>query len=89
MPREVVERKDKLAFPTPVSPWFRNELKDWVESVFRDPRFRGRGIFKPSEVEEILKRHAAGEDRSWDLWRFLSAEVWARQFLDGDGFGTP
>ncbi len=86
MPREVVERRDKLGFPTPVSHWFRNELKDWVESVFRDSRFRERGILDPSEVEGILKRHAAGEDRSWDIWRFLSAEIWARQFLDGEGF---
>jgi asparagine synthase (glutamine-hydrolysing) len=88
MPREVVERRDKLGFPTPVSHWFRNELKDWVESVFRDSRFKNRGILQPSEVEEVLRRHAAGEDRSWDLWRFLSAEIWARQFLDGDGFSA-
>ncbi len=89
MPREVVERKDKLGFPTPVSHWFRGELKGWVESVFRDPRFLGRGLFRPEEVEGVLQRHAAGEDRSWDLWRFLSAEFWARQFLDGEGFTAP
>lgn len=86
MPREVVERKDKLGFPTPVSHWFRGELRGWVESVFRDRRFLDRGIFASSEVEAVLARHVAGEDRSWDLWRFLSTEFWARQFLDGEGF---
>ena len=88
MPREVVERKDKLGFPTPVSHWFRGELRGWVESVFRDPRFTGRGIFDGAEVLRILDRHGAGEDRSWDLWRFLATEFWARQCLDGDGFPT-
>ena len=86
MCREVVERRDKLGFPTPVSHWFRGPLKGWVESVFRDPRFVQRGIFQPAEVEGVLARHLAGEDRSWDLWRFLSTEFWARQFLDGEGF---
>lgn len=86
MPRQVVERKDKLGFPTPVSHWFRGELRGWVESVFHDRRFLDRGIFDSAEVARVMERHLAGEDRSWDLWRFLSTEFWARQFLDGEGF---
>ncbi len=86
LPLEVMERRDKMGYPTPASHWFRGPLKEWVADTLASTRFRQRGLLAPDQCQKVLEDHLAGQDRSWELWRFLAVESWMQQLIDGDGF---
>ena len=86
IPQPVLERQDKMGYPTPCSQWFRGPLRSWVEDTLRSQRFAQHGLLQPGGTLEVLKSHLGGQDRSWELWRFLSLEHWMSLYLDGDGF---
>lgn len=86
MPRQVVERRDKMGYPTPVAAWFRGPLRSWVQEALHPAELRRHGLLHPPEVEAVLQDHWQGRDRSWEIWRFLSLEQWLRLFIDGEGF---
>ena len=88
IPQEVLHRQDKLGYPTPAAQWFRGSLRSWVEDTLRSPEFAATGLFQTEPVLAVLKAHDAGEDRSWELWRFLATLSWHRQFIQGQGFNS-
>jgi asparagine synthase (glutamine-hydrolysing) len=90
IPQAVLERQDKMGFPTPCAQWFRGPLKGWVEETLRSSGFAAHGLLDPTGVLEVFHSHQQGQDRTWELWRFLALEQWASLYLDGEGFrGNP
>ncbi len=80
LPQEVINRKDKMGFPTPINKWLSNELKDYAHDTLLSQKARERGIYNPKEVENMLVN--SGKFNR-DLWGILSLEVWFRSFIDG------
>ncbi len=81
LPHNVVWRRDKKGFPTPVGNWLRDQRGAAAMDLLRDPSRRTRHLFPTSAVEPILRAHVDGlADRSWQLWRVLSTELWLRAF---------
>lgn len=81
LPTEVMERKDKLGFPTPEQIWFRGPLRqqvlDWLEvslATFPD-------LFDASGIRRLATDMLDGV-RPFDftLWRFINFGLWARRF---------
>jgi asparagine synthase (glutamine-hydrolysing) len=86
IPKEVLQRQDKLGYPTPAATWFRGDLRGWMEDTLRSPQFAATDLFQVEPVLQVLSDHAGGQDRSWELWRFLATLSWHRQFIKGEGF---
>lgn len=83
LPAEVIRRKDKKGYPTPVSDWFKGELKGYVHDIFGSPEFQGRGIFDRQVSAKVLEDHCDGlRDNGWLLWKMLATEIWMRTFID-------
>jgi asparagine synthase (glutamine-hydrolysing) len=83
LPRAVVWRRDKKGFPTPVGSWLREPdgRGSTAINLLRDPGRRTRFMFPPTSVQPILEAHLSGAaDRSWQLWRVLSTELWLHAF---------
>ncbi len=81
LPASVVWRKDKKGFPTPVGNWLRDERGAEARAVLRDPGRRTAHLFPPGQVDRLVGQHASGQaDRSWQLWRVLSTELWFHAF---------
>jgi len=85
----VLHKQAKLGFPTPLSLWFRGELKDYIYSILLSERTARRGIFNITYVKRILDKHSASTtDTTFDLvsankiWSLLSIELWFRKFID-------
>ncbi|MBV9355874.1 MAG: asparagine synthase (glutamine-hydrolyzing) [Chloroflexi bacterium] len=82
LPREVVWRRDKKGFPTPIGRWLRDERGAEALALLRDPERRTRHIFPFHALEREIDDHCQGRaDRSWQLWRALSTELWFRAFF--------
>lgn len=81
IPREILDRKDKMGFPVPVSEWFQGELKDFVQSILLSERARSRHIYKSEEVEKAIRR-----ERKFgrQIWGPLCLELWFREFIDDE-----
>ncbi len=56
LPREVVDRPKK-GFSVPLTVWFRDELKGFVEYVLSKKNVERTGLFNYEEVRRILDDH--------------------------------
>jgi asparagine synthase (glutamine-hydrolysing) len=89
IPREVLDRRDKKGFETPIDAWLRRghegelrrrllasgPLHEWVD---------------PAVVASELDEYRAGRRGiGLQVWRWLSLESWARRFLIADPRRTP
>lgn len=82
LPHELVERRDKKGYATPLAHWLRSGLRKDVESLLLSDRFQSRNILDPEKVLEKYRRHLGGEDHTWEIWRWISLEMWFRRFID-------
>jgi asparagine synthase (glutamine-hydrolysing) len=81
LPPNVVWRRDKKGFPTPVGAWLRDGRGAAVLDLLRDPARRSRRLFPQTAVDGFVRDHVDGvADRSWQLWRALSTELWLDAF---------
>jgi asparagine synthase (glutamine-hydrolysing) len=81
LPERVVWRRDKKGFPTPVGNWLRDERGAAARDLLRDPRRRSAHLFPANALEPAITAHETGRaDRSWQLWRALSTELWFDAF---------
>jgi len=75
LPKEVVNRTDKLGYPTPFAQWSRGILKPFISDVLLRDNAPLYGFIDKDYLKVILQDHFAGEkDYSWDIWRMLSLE---------------
>lgn len=81
IPAEVLNRKDKMGFPVPLSEWFHGELKDFVHSILLSDRAKGRGMYRTEEVEKAIRRESKFGRQIWGL---LCLELWFREFIDDE-----
>src|SRR6266851_1324194 len=81
LPPNVVWRRDKKGFPTPVGAWLRDGRGADALQLLRDPTRRSRHLLPQAAVDAFVRDHVNGAaDRSWQLWRALSTELWLDAF---------
>ena len=79
LPASIVERRDKMGFPVPLSTWVKHELRDFVLDVFSGAHARRSYLkagFDPRrlvEQEEVFGRN---------VWALLCLELWQQRFHD-------
>ncbi|MEM9023567.1 MAG: asparagine synthase (glutamine-hydrolyzing), partial [Bacteroidota bacterium] len=79
LPREIIERKDKMGFPTPINQWFSGPLKSYVMDIFNSQAARERGIYRKDNLEKMISE---GKGYGRDVWGALNLEVWFKTFID-------
>src|SRR6266436_6606256 len=80
LPAEILTRP-KMGFGVPLGTWFNAELRDMTRDILLSPTARQRGIFRPAEVERVLRVHDSGRrDCSARLWALVCFELWIRQW---------
>jgi len=81
LPPAVRARRDKLGYPTPIGRWLREGGPEVKALLFEG--FAPRGYLSPGAMERAWRELEAGSGSPWELYRYLSAELWLRRFLDG------
>ncbi len=81
-PQAILERKDKMGFPVPLSEWYRQgPVRDFVHDTLLGQRARERGIFDTAKVAALLD-HERAYGRG--IWGLLSLELWMQAYMDGN-----
>jgi asparagine synthase (glutamine-hydrolysing) len=84
LPEQILSRS-KMGFPVPIGAWFRGPYRSIIDEYVLSDRARARGIFNPTVVREIVRRHQdGGENHDERLWSLVNFEIWQRQFFDGE-----
>jgi len=79
LPQGVVERKDKMGFPVPLSEWYqRDPVRSFVRDTLLSQAARSRGWFEAEKVAPLLESERAFGRNVWGL---LCLELWAKEYL--------
>ncbi|WP_296303885.1 asparagine synthase (glutamine-hydrolyzing) [uncultured Desulfovibrio sp.] len=86
LPAPVLERKDKMGFPVPLTLWMRQDgpVREFVADTLLSQRSRQRGIMTPAALERMLSNDS---DAGRPLWGALCLELWFTTFQD-QGYGS-
>lgn len=79
LPKNVLERRDKMGFPVPLKEWFEGPLKTFVADVFDKQRSRKRAYFN---TDVVLANFQGASRFSRKTWGLLSLELWHQRFHD-------
>jgi asparagine synthase (glutamine-hydrolysing) len=79
MPKEILNRKDKMGFPVPLHIWSKNALNEFVLDVLLSKKSRERGIINTDRIEYLVSNE---QPFGRGLWGILSLELWFNQFID-------
>ena len=79
LPEVIVNRKDKMGFPTPLNDWMSGEANDFVKDIFSSAKAQSRDFVNNKIVIENL--NAEGQ-YSRKIWGLLCLEIWQQEFHD-------
>lgn len=79
LPDSVVHRTDKMGFPVPLQRWIKGPARDFVSDVLLSQRARQRGIFCPTQLENLIGNEF---EFGRTLWGALQIELWHQTFID-------
>lgn len=83
VPDQILDKTSKQGWNAPTDQWFRGPLKELVVDVVGSKSFRERGIYQPDKVDELLRRHLAGEaNHMMLLWQVVNLELWMHEWID-------
>ncbi len=82
LPQDITWRKDKKGFPTPFALWAEGEHKKAIRGLLQGPDSWMPRLLDPRELDNFFAAWDQGRRDHWQLWRFLSLELWLRTWLD-------
>jgi asparagine synthase (glutamine-hydrolysing) len=78
----VMERKDKMGFPVPLTEWIRGEAREFICDVLSTRNALDREVIDNRAVLDGLAREPQFGRKIWGL---LSLEIWQQEFHDKAG----
>lgn len=79
LPKEIINRKDKMGFPTPLNNWLATDLKEYALDILISTKAKNRGYLNSDIIEKQIKQSSKF---SRDMWGALNIEMWYRKFID-------
>jgi asparagine synthase (glutamine-hydrolysing) len=79
IPKQIMNRKDKMGFPVPLHIWSQNKAKGFIMDTLLSKKSKERNMINTDYVEKLI-----GSDQPFSrgLWGLLSLELWHNQFID-------
>ena len=88
VPTDVLTRR-KQGFTPPFGQWLRRELRELVQENLLSSDSFVKNYLHSSSVERLVKEHLDGhKDHRKRLYNLLVLELWERQFIRQQSFGT-
>jgi len=84
LPKKLIYRQ-KQGFGFPLALWMRDELKNFLTNLFRDPYLVKIGLFNHKYVLKIISEHLTGKvDHNFRIWILINLEFWYRIYFEGE-----
>lgn len=80
IPEKIINRKDKMGFPVPLSEWIKDDLFEFVNDTFSGEKAKKREYLNPNFNIKALMSEDLKFSRK--LWGLLSLEIWQQTFHD-------
>lgn len=81
LPKKVINRKDKMGFPVPLSHWIKDGVvKEFIFDLLLSECSLQRGIFRKEYLKNLLESSKGPASR--ELWGAISLELWFRSYID-------
>lgn len=90
VPDDVLDRRNKIGFNSPMIDWFNGGLSDLVETLAKHPLWRESPFWNGPQVLEVVRAKARA--KSWTLsdwglslevWACMNLVLWQMMFVDG------
>jgi asparagine synthase (glutamine-hydrolysing) len=79
-------KRRKMGFSLPLTVWFRNELRPYVEDVLSERAIRECGVFRYPAVRTILDDHFARRaNYDGQIWALITFTTWYETYIAGAG----
>lgn len=79
VPEEILNRKDKMGFPTPFAKWAKKEARDYIMDIMTSQKALTRDYIDNKKVVEKIDKE---NSFSRNIWGFFCLELWQKIFLD-------
>jgi asparagine synthase (glutamine-hydrolysing) len=80
---KILNRFDKMGFPTPAKRWYRQYHKDEIMDIIESEEFRTRGIFDTKRIRIFIKGFFDGRyDINSEISRIIMLDIWFRLFIE-------
>ena len=82
LPKAVVNRRDKMGFPTPFKVWSSNELSELIGDTFSSKNASERPYLKNKSI--LNTKDVSGKEFEFGrgLWGLFCLEIWQQEFHD-------
>jgi asparagine synthase (glutamine-hydrolysing) len=68
----------KLGQTMPLAQWFRGPLSAFIQERLDPDDVHSVGLFRPDQVQSVVRSHLAGENRTWPIWLLINIVQWHR-----------
>lgn len=84
IPNKILDRKDKMGFPFPLSDWMMDDIHEFILDIFSSQNAKQREYLNPgfNIKSEIAEQNKFGRK----LWGLLSLELWQQEFHDKQSY---
>ena len=73
-----------MGFSLPLTVWFRNELRPYVEDVLSERAIREAGVFAYPAVRRILEDHfSRRSNQDGQIWALITFTTWYETYIAG------
>ena len=79
VPKNIMNRKEKMGFPVPLHLWAKNKAKDFILDTLLSKNAKERNIVNYKYVEDLI---SSERPFGRGLWGILCLELWFQQFID-------
>ncbi len=79
LPETIINRKDKMGFPVPLTKWMHGEAREFVHDIFSSEAALSRELINNRKVLTGITREP---EYGRKIWGMLCLELWQQEFHD-------
>lgn len=75
IPMDILNRKDKMGFPVPLTKWYKNELKEYIQDMLSNGELVKRNIVNSNKLNKLVTSES---EYGRSIWGLLCLEVFLK-----------
>ena len=85
LPKQLLDGR-KMGFSSPIGFWCKRDFRIWAENLIEDGALVASGLIAPGAAPRL---RSVGAEGFRLFWLLLTAELWARRWIEGEAVAIP